>query len=189
MNKQPERTAKTRQLMIDAFWDIAYRKGIENVTISEIAKKAGFNRGTFYVYFADMPELLAQAEEDIIKHLQNRLETVINNKQFYDLETAIKKFADVFAKYDDKMFLLIGKNGDPNFRSVIIEEAIKSFRKVFKTIGNKDISEYVVAYITSAGMGLLTYWHETGKRISVEEFVKIFHSLVVNGLNNTIERI
>lgn len=76
--------------MIDAFWDIAYRKGIENVTISEIAKKAGFNRGTFYVYFADMPELLAQAEEDIIKHLQNRLETVINNKQFYDLETLLK---------------------------------------------------------------------------------------------------
>lgn len=189
MNKQPQRTAKTKQLIVDTFWNLASKSGIEKVTISSIAKEAKINRGTFYVYFTDITELISQAEDNIISDMQGKLESIVKNKEFFDLETAIKKFADVFAKYDDKLFFLIGKNGDPNFRAVVTEEAIKSFRKVFKTNWDKDISDYIVAFITSAGMGLLTYWHETGKKIDAEEFVKIFHSLVVNGVSKTIKRI
>ena len=51
MKKQPIQTAKTRQTMIDAFWELAAIQGIDKVTISGITKKAGLNRSTFYVYF------------------------------------------------------------------------------------------------------------------------------------------
>ena len=54
MKKQPEKTAQTKQSMIDAFWVIAKKRGLINVTVGEITKYADLNRSTFYVYFSDI---------------------------------------------------------------------------------------------------------------------------------------
>ena len=188
MKKQPIQTAKTRQTMIDAFWELAAIQGIDKVTISGITKKAGLNRSTFYVYFTDITDLLIQAENDIITELQERMKTAIIEGGFDNFEIISKKMVDVFALYDDKLFMLIGKNGDPNFRAIVIDAATKMFREVFKPLENAQNSEYITAYLTSAFMGALSYWHESGKRISIMELAKILHSLATKGLNGVIDK-
>lgn len=188
MKKQPIQTAKTRQTMIDAFWELAAIQGIDKVTISGITKKAGLNRSTFYVYFTDITDLLIQAENDIITDLQERMKTAIIEGGFDNFEIISKKMVDVFALYDDKLFMLIGKNGDPNFRAIVIDAATKMFREVFKPLENAQNSEYITAYLTSAFMGALSYWHESEKRISIMELAKIIHSLATKGLNGVIDK-
>lgn len=188
MKKQPIQTAKTRQTMIDAFWELAAIQGIDKVTISGITKKAGLNRSTFYVYFTDITDLLIQAENDIITDLQERMKTAIIEGGFDNFEIISKKMVDVFALYDEKLFMLIGKNGDPNFRAIVIDAATKMFREVFKPLENAQNSEYITAYLTSAFMGALSYWHESEKRISIMELAKILHSLATKGLNGVIDK-
>lgn len=188
MKKQLIQTAKTRQTMIDAFWELAAIQGIDKVTISGITKKAGLNRSTFYVYFTDITDLLIQAENDIITDLQERMRTAIIEGGFDNFEIISKKMVDVFALYDDKLFMLIGKNGDPNFRAIVIDKATKMFREVFKPLENAQNSEYITAYLTSAFMGALSYWHESEKRISIMELAKILHSLATKGLNGVIDK-
>lgn len=188
MKKQPIQTAKTRQTMIDAFWELAAIQGIDKVTISGITKKAGLNRSTFYVYFTDITDLLIQAENDIITDLQERMKSAIIEGGFDNFEIISKKMVDVFALYDDKLFMLIGKNGDPNFRAIVIDAATKMFREVFKPLENSQNSEYITAYLTSAFMGALSYWHESEKRISIMELAKILHSLATKGLNGVIDK-
>ena len=41
MNKQPERTAMTRQDFINAFLELSNYKSIDKITVAELAKKAG----------------------------------------------------------------------------------------------------------------------------------------------------
>lgn len=188
MKKQPIQTAKTRQTMIDAFWELAAIQGIDKVTISGITKKAGLNRSTFYVYFTDITDLLIQAENDIITDLQERMKTAIIEGGFDNFEIISKKMVDVFALYDEKLFMLIGKNGDPNFRAIVIDAATKMFRELFKPLENAQNSEYITAYLTSAFMGALSYWHESEKRISIIELAKILHSLATKGLNGVIDK-
>lgn len=186
MNKQPEQTAKTRQTMIDAFWALAVEQGLDNVTITAITRKAGLNRGTFYVYFADMPDLIAQAEDEIIDHLKSRFRASIEGGGLTNFEIFTEKYLDTFAQYDDKLFFLIGKNGDPNFRSVVIGDAVKMYRELFKSTGEPIVTEHIMAYLVSAGLGLLAYWHETGKRISLTEVAKIFHTLGTQGIRGVV---
>lgn len=186
MKKQPEQTAKTRQSMIDAFWELAAKDGIDKVSISAITKKSALNRGTFYVYFADMPDLIAQAEDDIIHDLQGRMKAAIEEGGLNHSEVVSQRMVDVFALYDDKLFLLIGKNGDPNFRAVIIDEASKMFSEVFKPLCNVQNSEYIMAYIISGVMGLLSDWHEKGKKISIAELGVIVHTMVTKGILGVI---
>lgn len=186
MNKQPEQTAKTRQTLINAFWELAHEVGIDKVTVSAVTKRAKLNRGTFYAYFTDMPDLLAQAEDDIIHEYQHIATTAVYEVGLENSELIAKRISEAFYLFDDKFFLLIGKNGDPDFRAVVQDEATKMFRDVFAPICDTDKCDYYMAYITSAAIGMLNYWHEKGRKISVPELVQTIYSLATQGIMGTI---
>ena len=58
MKKQPEKTAKTKQIFVDVFCKLYTQKPFEKILVQEITNKAGYNRSTFYEYFSDMYDLL-----------------------------------------------------------------------------------------------------------------------------------
>lgn len=56
--KLDPRVKRTRQLLEQAFLDVAAEKGFQAVSVQDIAQKAGVNRATFYDHFTDKYELL-----------------------------------------------------------------------------------------------------------------------------------
>lgn len=109
-------------------------------------------------------------------------EKIITEGGIDDFQNASQCLIDVFALYDEKLFLLMGKNGDPNFLARIREEASNVYREVFKPAGSNPYNEFLIAYATSAFTGLLVYWHDTGKTIGIEELAAILHSITTKGL-------
>lgn len=182
MKKQPEQTARTRQAMLNAFWELALKQGLDRVTVSAVTKKADFNRGTFYVYFNDMDDLLVQAEEELLLDLQKRMKAVVFGGTDINYELASKKLVETLTLYDDKLFLLIGRNGDPDFLARVREEMSGVFREVFNAPDYPPYRDYVIAFITSAITGLLTYWHDTGKKIGIEELSGVIHGMMTRGV-------
>ena len=180
MKKQPEKTAQTKQSMIDAFWVIAKKHGLINVTVSEITKYADLNRGTFYVYFSDMKDLLAQVENEIIEDLHSKVWSVLEDRNFADFQAVSAKVIEIFGEYDDKLFLLLGKDGDPQFLTLVRKEAATIFNAVMKQKEENPYQDYIITYVTSAITGLLQFWHETGKEISLEELSELAHRMTLH---------
>lgn len=56
-NKTDLRILRTRRLIEEAFKELMENKGIDDVTVRDIATKAMINRATFYAHFADKYEL------------------------------------------------------------------------------------------------------------------------------------
>jgi AcrR family transcriptional regulator len=56
--KLDPRVKRTRQLLEQAFLEVATNKGFQSVSVQDITEKAGVNRATFYAHFADKYELL-----------------------------------------------------------------------------------------------------------------------------------
>lgn len=188
MKKQPEQTARTKQAMVNAFWELAVKQGLDRVTISAITKKAEFNRGTFYVYFNDMNDLLVQAEEELILDLQKRMKSIVFGDSAVNYELASKKLVEVLTIYDEKLFLLIGRNGDPDFLARLREEMAGVFREVFNAPDYPPYRDFVIAFITSAITGTLTYWHDTGKKITVEELSVVIHGMMTKGVGMFLQK-
>lgn len=182
MKKQPEKTAHTRQTIIDSFWELATRQGIDKVSVSSVTKKANLNRGTFYVYFTDINDLIGQAEEEIIADLRERLEESICDGGFESYAVASEKMIDVFTRYNEKLFLLIGENGDPYFIARVREIAAKVFCGILNQSKDNPYSDYVVAYATSVFTGLLTHWHNSGRKIGIDELTALTHGLITKGV-------
>ena len=51
MKKQPQITEQTKDNLRSAFWTLYSSKPIDKITIKEITDLAGYNRGTFYLYY------------------------------------------------------------------------------------------------------------------------------------------
>lgn len=182
MNKQPERTARTRQSLIDAFWKTAEGKGVRNVTVRDVTKAAGLNRSTFYAYFEDIPALLEETEEEIVVRWTSQLRSALSAGDVSDLHTIILRGVELFSQYDAKIFLLLGDNGDPNFRRKLRREASDIFSGMPSGVVAPEEQDYVVAYLSSAAIGLLQYWHESGRKMKVEEILDLLRRLGFTGL-------
>ena len=67
MKKQDSKYFYTAQLMNQALIALLEKKDIDFITVTEITKKAGVNRSTFYLHYDDIYELLEETIENISK--------------------------------------------------------------------------------------------------------------------------
>ena len=101
MKKQPERTAITRSILIEAFLELCKNKPFDKITISEISAKAGYNRSTFYQYFNDVHHLLSCIEDEMLEYIKD---TVVHKIGKVRPE---KFFVDEFMRiHEDKRYIL-----------------------------------------------------------------------------------
>ena len=74
MKKNESKYFYTAQLMNQALISLLEKKDIEFITVTEITKKAGVNRSTFYLHYENIYELL----EETIKNLNAKFINCFN---------------------------------------------------------------------------------------------------------------
>lgn len=74
MGKKPQVSAATKEKLKNAFWYLYQTRPIETISIKEITDAAGVNRGTFYLYYKDIYDILHQIEERIFPDIDMPLE-------------------------------------------------------------------------------------------------------------------
>ena len=65
--KMDRRTRYTRQTIRDTLLELMREKGFRRVTVTEVCKRAEINRGTFYLHYLDLSDVL----DDILTELMS----------------------------------------------------------------------------------------------------------------------
>jgi AcrR family transcriptional regulator len=55
------RIARTRRSLQEALFDLARERGLDDISVADIAERAGVNRSSFYQHYSDKDTLLADA--------------------------------------------------------------------------------------------------------------------------------
>ena len=185
MKKQPELTAQTRQNLIDAFWGLYCEKSIEKITIKEITTKAGYNRGTFYEYFSDVYDLLEQIEQSLIPTIEELPPITMP-------EFTHGKPLDVFmALYEQNgkyYSVLLGDKGDPAFASKLKNSTKPIIKRAIsdKFDTNSLEFDFIMEYMLSAMIGVMSYWFAQGKALPAEELVALMYDLMETGVTGRL---
>lgn len=187
MNKQPEVTAQTKQNLIDAFWSLYCEKRIEKITVKEIAQTAGYNRGTFYEYFTDVYDVLDQIEQSLVPTLDELPPTT---KLDFGMDMPFNMFLKLYEQKSKYYSVLLGDNGDPAFASKV-KNSIKPL--ILKEISGKvDINDieldFILEYILSAMIGILSYWFRMNKILPAEDLIALMYKLMDNEVMNKLAK-
>lgn len=183
MNKDSQRAIKTKERIRDAFFELYTEKKIEHISIKEIAEKAQMNRSTFYAYYKDIYDLLEKSEDELIEELVIKLkDIVIMLLRGEDIEPFLPplKFYQHYSKF---LRVLLGANGDPNF----VHKMKKIIKKTLKDLLQKENTppienfEYVMEYISSAQIGIISFWLSNDMALPVAELGDLIRRITLNG--------
>lgn len=188
MRKQPEQTAQTRKKLMDSFWKLYCEGGIDRVTVGAVAKDAGYNRGTFYEYFTDVYDLLDQLENELLGELERNATVIIGSGIPRSLHEFSMQCAQLFAADNDRVLVLLGERGDPQFSGKMRRVLLPFFMRIAGLSEDDPNVKYLAAFVFHATLGLLGQWRDDGKDLEPDVFLELAQTLVANGVSGFIGR-
>lgn len=184
MSQESQRVMETKERIRDAFFELYATKKIERISIKEITEKAQLNRGTFYVYYKDIYDLLEKTEDELIEELMDKIRALI---VMILRDQNIAPFLppiEFYKRYSKFLRVLFGANGDPNFVFKIKGIIKKTLRELFEkeNIPKVENMEYVMEYISSAQIGIISYWLiENNMELPVAELGNMIKQITLYG--------
>jgi AcrR family transcriptional regulator len=155
-----QRQTTTKSDIKEAFIQLLATRSLEDITISQLTKKAGVNRSTFYLHYLDKQDFLEQLKEETF-HPKEALESILShfqeNSAFF-VEIAKNpsfRFAD-----NIRSFILGMIESTPRSRPVIVAAYQMPER-------------YAITMYVSGLTGLIVDWIINGTQESPQQLTKI----------------
>lgn len=193
MSKRPHITETTRKNLMDAFWKIYLSKPVEKISVREITDLAGYNRGTFYLYFKDVYDVLERIEDDVLEFIGHESEryagTFCDDISKNDLSSVTAAAIEIFESCEYKPFILLSERGDSRFEQLIMKKMHTHLEEGMKKHPEMDdvTKEYIIHFVISGVLGIIKKWYSDGMVIPVEEHLAAVCN-VLFGSKNIIKK-
>ena len=185
MEKNKSKYFYTAQLMNQALVSLLEKKDIEFITVTEITKKAGVNRSTFYLHYENIYELL----EETIKNLNSKfinsfkvqVPLKINSPQDAFLITNnflvpylnfCKENKKVLRLINQKPHLFQNKESYQKMYNLIFYPAISQF------ISDENERIYFLEFFTQGVSSIVHKWLELDCPTPIEELITIIKKCI-----------
>ena len=179
------RVRKARRQLRECLITLLKEKKVQDITVRELTDMADLNRGTFYLHYKDVFDLLEKTEAE----LQEDFNQLVCKHDAVDLKQRPSViFNEIYSLvYDnaDLIEILLGENGDLNFvnrlKQLIREKCLKDWMEVFRS-GNAAAFDAFFSFIVSGCIGLVQYWLQTGLKETPEQMAKLTEHIITKGI-------
>ncbi len=170
------RVRKTRTALKSALTTLMKQKNINSISVKELTDLADINRGTFYLHYKDVSDLLSQSEDDLL----DELKATVN---LYSAETVKNDPAVLFSSLyklcranADMVRILVSENGDIKFlnklKRLMRDKCLNDWSQNLRKSGLEHFDAYY-SFIVGGCLSLLQYWFADGMKESPEELAQI----------------
>lgn len=183
-DRPDRRIRKTRAALRRCLSALLLKKPVKDISVRELTELADINRGTFYLHYHDVFDLLKNLEEEMFLQFTALLERHdaqevkgSPRKLLIDLLYFVQKNADLFR-------ILLGVNGDPHFldqlRAVFQEKILVPWWAAIDGKSSYEY-EYFYSYVIDGAIGMIRRWVENDTDLSPEDMSALAERFVVFG--------
>ena len=166
------RVRKTRTSLRVCLGKLLRAKKIQDISVRELADMADINRGTFYLHYRDVYDLLSQIESEVLTQFSDLLEQHASLSLSEDPRPLLCDLFHLIQDNADLTRCLIGPNGDIHFlnrlRSIFNEKVITPCLRELDLKDTVDYS-YRYAFISEGFLGIIKQWLENDASVPPEE--------------------
>ena len=184
MKKHPEITAATKKTFIDAFCILSKRKSFEKITIQELSHKAGFNRCTFYQYFADIYELIDNVENIVVSHVKENFRNNISQENF--MQTFFDAFTKIHKEDAPYFDLLLSPAHRTKFVEKLMSEVVPIFKEKFNLPPENLNSDFLTRIYLRTVLSAIEIWIDDGRNLPLDNLSKLLGNVLTKGVMSEI---
>lgn len=163
--KDPERRARTRERIMDAYWELYAADPSHNVTVSAVVAEAGVHRSTFYEYFGDADAVLAAIEGDLAELFEAESAAALSGGKM-DPAGIVQR---VYVEHGDRLSVLLGDAGDSRFARRV-KDALVPVAMRELGLADDPLAPYLFEFAASGLLAAASLWYERGRDLSPAEF-------------------
>lgn len=177
---------RTQALLKSGLTELMMTKPVQNITVRELTDYVNLNRGTFYLHYKDIQDLLENMENDMLDEfveITNSHQPQHMKGKPFPLICDLYKFLGKNAEF---VKLVLVTNQEHNFKErlkeIIQKRCMNDWIEVFDKADSK-LSEIYSSYVLSGCIGIIENWIQNGTRQSPEELARYTEDIMLNGLN------
>ncbi|MEF2816597.1 MAG: TetR/AcrR family transcriptional regulator C-terminal domain-containing protein [Oscillospiraceae bacterium] len=160
-------------------------KSVKDISVRELAAIADINRGTFYIHYKDVYDLLASLEDELAEGL------VVVCRRHNAKDSEGKTYPYLMELYQyieqnaDLCHVLLGKNGDIAFTDrichILRDEFLYDFLAYYYP-NDPAMLDYFCSFIVSGNMSLALTWIDGGMKQTAEEMAVLAGEIIMHGV-------
>lgn len=185
INDNDIRVRRTKKLLRKGVAELGKTKSVNKITVKELTDLVEINRGTFYLHYKDVYDLVDSIENELCEEFDQKVLTVTPDDILHRPVDVLETFFDYFKTHRDIINVLMGENGDAKFvyrfGELMNVKILELFKQIFP---NMSMERYDFAYNYGkfGYVGILHCWATQYPHLSSREIAKKTLTLNLSGL-------
>ena len=184
-DKMDRRIRKTRALLLQGLIQLMEEKDIKNISVKELSDLVDINRGTFYLHYNDIYDMLNKVEDELFLEFNEILDrNLTEDMQFKSPQTTILDIFEFLERHHDIGKVLIGPHGDLTFVNRLKELVKIRLQHLLpkEQTANTEQLNYSYSFIVSGFVGIIETWLNQDAPLSPQQMADICSHLLQNGI-------
>ena len=159
----------TKEQIQQAFLSLMKSTPFEKITIDQVSQSARITRSTFYRYYEDKYQLLAEIEDDVISNLIHS--TFMKDSTPADTGELVRRILKEYQQQFPKLHILLGTTSNLDFEQKL-EQQMNHF--YYQSTPPKNIEEKIIQLsLTAMWLRSLKFWVLNSDTVSFQTIEKV----------------
>ncbi|MGN0286936.1 MAG: TetR/AcrR family transcriptional regulator [Atopobiaceae bacterium] len=148
---------RSLDLMETAFWQLLTQKPLQKISVADVTRTAGLNRGTFYAHFGGIADLENYVMDQAVNRVLQLADEWDGPSFFDDPMPLLQKVSDFIQEHRDTWSKLAGvQSMEPLFLAAEHQLRIRVHQQIKARMGSTDMTNTAIVatdYLTQGIMG------------------------------------
>ncbi len=140
-------------------------KRLKDISVRELTEMCDFNRGTFYIHYRDVFDMVDKIEEELIENFREMLAAFPSEEVAEPSGRFLVKIFEYILENKEILCALFGPNGDYGFvsriKGLIKEQYLRALPGILRD-GQEWHYDYYASFMVSGFLGMLEVWSRRG---------------------------
>ena len=185
VNDNDSRVKRTKKLIRKGLAELTKEKSINKITVKELTDLIEINRGTFYLHYKDIFDLVESIENSLYDEFNEIIKTVNPNTILETPIDILEKFCVFISENADAFVMLVGENGDANFvyriGTVMNDAVFELFSSIYPEMDSERYS-FTYEYCKYGSVGLIRCWIIENHDWTPRQVAELWLRLIARGV-------
>lgn len=182
-DKTDRRIRRTRQLLLQGLMQLMETKDIKDISVKELSDLVDINRGTFYLHYSDIYDMLAQIEDELFTEFHDIIDrTLTPDLVAASPEAPLLEIFSFLERHREAARIMTGPHGDLAFVNRLKNLVHERLDHILASRWVRDDSCYLEAFAVSGCLGVIETWLKQPDPPAPETVASICAEILVKGL-------
>ena len=182
--KEDRRVRRTKKLLTQALTQLMQTQQINEITVKELTDLADMNRGTFYLYYKDIYDMLEKIEDGIFEALEEITSLHEHDNMAAQTKPILLDLFRFIAENQEMCRVLLSPHGDMNFlhrlNGVVREKCLEIWPANQENQSEADF-EYHYSFVMFGCAGLIRAWVNRNCQESAVQMAEMADAMIRHG--------